>query len=104
LTIFSFIRTGRHKGGKEMLFMDVVTWKPENRDEVIRRATVWKCPDGLKERGYWVGLTGRHAFYLYETDDPKAVMEANSYWTDIVKIKSFQVMDINDAMELLQSK
>jgi hypothetical protein len=44
----------------------------------------WKCTEGL--------------------NDPKVVMEANSYWTDIVKIDSFQVMDIKDAMELMQRK
>ncbi len=59
---------------------------------------------GLNERGYWVDLTGKRVFFLYETDDPKVVMEANSYWTDIVKIDSFQVMDIKDAMELMQRK
>ncbi len=104
LTIFLLLELESKREVKEMLFMDVVTWEPEKRDEVIRRAAEWKCTEGLNERGYWVDLTGRRVFYLYETDDPKVVMEANSYWTDIVKIDSFQVMDIKDAMELMQRK
>lgn len=104
LTIFLLLELESKREVKEMLFMDVVTWEPEKRDEVIRRAAEWKCTEGLNEHGYWVDLTGRRVFYLYETDDPKVVMESNSYWTDIVKIDSFQVMDIKDAMELMQRK
>ena len=89
---------------KEMLFMEIVTWKPDKRDEVERRAAEWKCPEGITERGYWVDLTGRRVFYLYETDDPKAILEASHYWTDIVKIDTFQVMEAKEAMELMQNK
>lgn len=87
-----------------MLFMDVVTWKPENRDEVEKRALEWKCPEGITQRGYWVDLTGRRVFYLYEADDPECILESNHYWTDLVKIDTFQVMEINDIMESMQKK
>ncbi len=87
-----------------MLFMDIVTWEPEKRDEVERRAAEWKCPEGMTECGYWIDLSGNRVFYLYETDDPKVILEANHYWSDIVKIDSFQVMEAKDAMELMQNK
>ncbi len=87
-----------------MLFMEVVTWKPENREEVERRAAEWKCPEGMTERGYWIDLSGRRVFYLYEADDPKVIMEATHYWSDIVKINSFQVMEAKEAMELMQKR
>jgi hypothetical protein len=36
-----------------MLFMDIWTWEPERRDEVEKRAAVWKCPEGIRA----IGLT-----------------------------------------------
>ncbi len=87
-----------------MLFMDIWTWEPDKRDEIVRRASEFKVPEGIKEHGYWVDLTGRHVFYLYEVEDPKVLMEANYFWTDIAKVKSFPVMDIKGVMELMQKK
>lgn len=75
--------------------------KPDKRDEVERRAMEWRSPEGITERGYWVDLSGRRVFYLYETDDPKAILEANHYWSDIVKIYTFQLMDAKEAMECM---
>jgi len=82
--------------------MDIVTWEPDKRDEVEKRAADWECPEGMTERGYWLDVSGNRVLYLYETDDPKVILEANHYWTDIVKIDSFQVMDAKDVMELMQ--
>lgn len=87
-----------------MLFLDIWTWEPDKRDEIERRASEWKFPEGMKEIGYWVDLTGRHAFCVYDVEDPKVLLEANHYWTDIAKVESFPVMDIKDVMELMQSK
>ncbi len=33
-----FFELESSEGIKEMLFMDIVTWKPDNRDEVEKRA------------------------------------------------------------------
>ena len=87
-----------------MLFMDIWTWEPDKRDEIERRASEWKFPEGIKELGYWLDLTDRHAFCLYEVEDPKVLLGANHYWTDIAKVKSFPVMEMKDVMELMQMK
>jgi hypothetical protein len=87
-----------------MLFMDIWTWEPDKRDEMERRASEWEFPEGIKEHGYWLDLTGRHAFIVYEVEDPKVLLGANHCWTDIAKVKSFPVMDMKDVMELMQTK
>ena len=87
-----------------MLFMDIWTWEPDKRDEIERRASEWKFPEGIKEHGYWIDLTGRHVFCLYEVEDPKALLGANHYWTDIARVKSFPMMEMKDVMELMQTK
>jgi hypothetical protein len=69
-----------------------------------RRASEWEFPEGIKEHGYWFDLTGRHAFIIYEVEDPKVLLGANHCWTDIAKVKSFPVMDMKDVMELMQTE
>ncbi|MBC2702739.1 MAG: DUF3303 family protein [ANME-2 cluster archaeon] len=84
-----------------MLFMDIWTWEPEKRDEVERRADKWKCPEGIREHGYWIDLTGNRAFYLYEAEDPKVILAANEYWTDIAKCESVPVMEAEEVAKLM---
>lgn len=85
-----------------MLFMDIVTWEPEKRNEVIKRASEWKPPEEMKIIGEWVDLTGNRAFVLYEESDPEVILAANFGWSDICKIKQVPVMEMKDAMTLLQ--
>ncbi len=84
-----------------MLFMDVWTWEPENRDEVERRATEWKCPEGMTVLGEWVDLTGRRVFLLYEVENTGIMMAANHNWTDIAKVETTPVMTIEEVMKLM---
>ena len=84
-----------------MLFMDIWTWEPEKRDEVEKRAAEWKCPEGIREHGHWIDLTGNRAFYLYEVEDPKVLLAANDYLTDIAKCESVPVMDAEEVKKLL---
>ena len=83
-----------------MLFMDIWTWEPEKRDEVAKRAAEWKCPEGMTELGSWIDLTGNRAFYLYDVEDPKVLLAANDYWTDIAKCDSVPVMESEEALKL----
>ncbi|KCZ73584.1 Protein of unknown function (DUF3303) [Candidatus Methanoperedens nitroreducens] len=84
-----------------MLFMDIWTWEPDKRDEVIKRATGLKSPEGMKVLGEWLDLTGNRIFLLYEVDDPRVILEASYIWTDIAKVDSVPVMDAKIAMELM---
>jgi hypothetical protein len=72
-----------------MLFMDIWTWEPYKRNEIERRASEWTFPERLKEVGYWLDFTGRRVFCLYEVEDPKALLGANHYWTDVV-VRAFK--------------
>lgn len=81
--------------------MDTWTWKPENRDEVGKRGAEWECPEGIKEHGFWLDLTGNRAFFLYEVDDPKVILAANEYWTDVAEVNSVPVMEMEEVMKLM---
>jgi len=83
-----------------MLFMDIWTWEPEKRDEVGKRAAEMECPEGIRERGYWIDITGNRAFYLYEVEDPKVLLEANDYLNDIAKCESVPVMEYEEIHDL----
>ncbi|NYT09479.1 MAG: DUF3303 domain-containing protein [Methanosarcinales archaeon] len=84
-----------------MLFMDIWTWEPEKRDEVCKRFAEWRCPEGMKEHGYWIDLTGNRVFYLYEVEDSKVLLVANMYWTDIAKCESVPVMEAEEASRIM---
>lgn len=87
-----------------MLFMDMWTWEPEKRDEVERRAAEWKSPEGMKVINEWIDLTGGRVFLLYEVDDPGVLLAANANWTDIAKVETVPVMDVEEAMKLMKGR
>ena len=87
-----------------MLFMDTWTWKPGNIDEVEKRAAEWKCPEGIKEHGHWLDLTGNRTFFLYEVDDLKVILAANEIWTDIAEVDSVPVMEMEEVMKLISQE
>ena len=87
-----------------MLFMDMWTWEPEKRDEVERRAAEWKCPDGMKVINEWLDLTGGRVFLLYEVDDPGVLLAANANWTDIARVETVPVMEVEEAMKLMKGR
>jgi hypothetical protein len=84
-----------------MLFMDIVTWEPEKQKEVQKRASEWKIPEEMKINGYWIDITGHRAFVLSEVDDPKVILATSDYWTDIVKVVSVPVMEMEEVMKLM---
>lgn len=84
-----------------MLFMDIWTWEPEKRDEVAKRWAEWECPKGITVRGAWVDLTGNRYFFLYEVEDPRVLLAANTYWNDIARVDSVPVMDAEEVMKLM---
>ena len=87
-----------------MLFMDMWTWEPEKRDEVERRSAEWKSPEGMKVINEWLDLTGGRVFLLYEVDDPVVLLAANENWTDIAKVETVPVMDVEEAMKLMKGR
>ncbi|MFC1893120.1 DUF3303 domain-containing protein, partial [Chloroflexota bacterium] len=88
-----------------MLYMNILTWDPEKRDEVLKRAkqTGFKH-EGIKVIGTWSDIDGGRAFQLTETPtDPKIGLKANFAWNDIMKIETVAVMDAEEMVKLLAS-
>ena len=88
-----------------MLFMSIVTWEPEKRDEVIKRFKekgAMTLP-GRKVIGTWNAIGGNRVFRLVEIEDPKALVAAAVAWSDLVKIEEIPVIETEEMMKLLAS-
>jgi hypothetical protein len=86
-----------------MLFMNVYTFEPEKRDEVIKRRAEKgsMAPQGMKTISEWTNITGGRVFRLVELDDPRVMLASATSWDDIGKIESFPVMQTEEVMKLL---
>ena len=90
-----------------MLYMIILTWAPEKRDEVIKRTqTIGFEHEGEKVISTWVDMTGGRAFQLVDTPpglDPKIMVKNNLAWNDILNIESVAVMDAAEMIKLALS-
>jgi hypothetical protein len=90
-----------------MLYMVILTWDPDKRDEVIKRAQkIGLEHEGEKVIGTWVDIQGGRGFQLVETPpdvDPRIVVKNNFAWNDILKIESVAVMDAAEMIKLAAS-
>ena len=89
-----------------MLFMSVVSWEPDKRDEVVKRFAekgTMEIP-GRKVIGTWNVLGGNRVFRLVDIEDPKALVAADVAWSDLVKIEEIPVMETEELMKLISSK
>jgi hypothetical protein len=89
-----------------MLFMTIVTYEPEKRDEVIKRRIEAgaAAPKGIKRVGAWSAISGGRIFQLVELEDPKAGLEAVLAWSDLCKIEIIPVLDSEEAVKSVQGK
>jgi len=87
-----------------MLFMGILTWEPEKRDEVIKRRAEWEYPEGVKVIGEWSDLAGDRVFSLAEIDDPKAMLAAASAWSDIANLEIVPLMETDEVLKLLEAE
>jgi hypothetical protein len=87
-----------------MLYMTILTWDPEKRDEVIERVKkIGLEHEGMKVIGTWADVTTGRCFQLSDIPrdiDPILNLKSNFTWNDIMRIESIPVMD---AMELIQA-
>ena len=89
-----------------MLFMSIVSWEPEKRDEVVKRFAekgAMTLP-GRKVIGTWNAIGGNRVFRLVEIEDPKALVEASLAWSDLVKIEEIPVMETGELMKVMSGK
>jgi hypothetical protein len=88
-----------------MLFLSIVSWEPEKRDEVVKRfaekGTV--TIPSRKVIGTWNAIGGNKVFRLVEIEDPKALVAADIAWSDIVQIEEIPVMETKELMKLVSS-
>jgi hypothetical protein len=88
-----------------MLYMNILSWAPEKRDEVMKRAqTKGFGHEGIKVLGTWGDLQGSRCYQLTEEpDDPKLSLKANFEWNDLLTIKSVPVMEAEELLKILES-
>jgi hypothetical protein len=89
-----------------MLFMSIVTWEPEKRDEVVKRFAEKGAMtiSGRKVIGTWNAIGGNRVFRLVEIEDPKALVAADVAWSDLVKIEEIPVMETGELMKVISGK
>jgi len=88
-----------------MPYMNILTWDPDKRDEVIKRVqTKGLSHEGIKVLGTWADVNGGRCFQLTdEPADPKLGIKANFEWNDILRIETITVMEAEDLLKLLAS-
>ena len=84
-----------------MLIMDIITWEPARSEEVIKRRTAEKIPQGVKVIGEWVDIGGCRAYRLVEVADPKLLFAMTSYWIGLGKKELVPVMGTEEMMKLM---
>jgi hypothetical protein len=92
-----------------MLYLTITTWEPPQREAVIKRFATQgvKLPAGYKSLGMWGDVCGGRIFQLVDsgnTRDVKAAFITNHMWTDLCKIESISVMNIEEIMKILPTK
>ena len=73
-----------------MLFMNIYTWEPGQRDALIKRRMEKggnALSPGMKKLGEWFDIGGGRGFILLEGDDPKAAMTSTIVWSDLMKME-----------------
>ena len=89
-----------------MLFMSIVSWEPEKRDEVVKRFKekgAMTLP-GRKVIGTWNAIGGNRVFRLVEIEDPKALVTASFAWSDLVEIEEIPVIETQEMMKIISGK
>jgi len=70
-----------------MLFMNIYTWEPGQRDALIKRRMEKgiSLSEGVKKVSEWFDVSGGRGFMICESNDPKAIMTSVMGWSDLMK-------------------
>ncbi len=84
-----------------MLFMTIFTYKPEKRNEVIKRRLEKGplVPDGMKVIGEWSDIGGGRVFRLVQVESPAAAISATGAWSDLGQYEIVPVMESHEALK-----
>jgi len=86
-----------------MLFMGLMTWKPENRDK-IRKAFAEPEAHPGKEIGVWSDIGDCRGFLLVEEDDAKAMAKVTNLWSDVATLEMIPVIESKELMKAVSKK
>jgi hypothetical protein len=84
-----------------MLFMDVSTLDPSDKDKILEHFKKLHVPEGIDIINQWVDLSGNRIYILYEAESNEAYGAFNLPWSDICIIDSVPVMEASEFMKLL---
>jgi len=84
-----------------MLFLNIYTWKPEKRNEIIKRRMEKgiSLSDGVKKVGEWSDLGGCRGFLLVEATDAAACMASTIAWSDLMKM---EIVPVGETSQLFK--
>lgn len=87
-----------------MLFMTIYTYKPGQRNEVLkRRQEKWLgFIEGVKVIDEWIDLGGGRGFTLIESSDSKGAMASTMVWSDLMKMEVVPVIETAELLEGLK--
>ena len=76
-----------------MLFMNIFTYEPDKRDEVIKRRLEKgnMIPEDVKVLGQWTDLGGGRGFIVFESEKPH--LEWTLAWSDLMEIDLIPIVD-----------
>ncbi len=76
-----------------MLFMNIFTYEPDKRDQIIERRIEKgnMAPESVKIIGQWTALSGGRGFILFEADEP--TLEWTLAWSDLMKMEIIPRLD-----------
>ena len=91
-----------------MLHLCIITWDPDKRDEIFKRAQKrgFEHEGGMKVIGTWIDIDGWRAYQLTDVPDdidPKLRLKANFAWNDITRIETVRVMEAEEMVKALAS-
>lgn len=84
-----------------MLFLDISTWDPTDRDAILDHFKTLKVPDGVEIINQWIDLSGGRYFILYEAENSEAYAAFNLPWTDVCIVDSVPVMEASEFMQIM---
>ena len=82
-----------------MLFICIYTYKPEQRDVILkRRAEGLFTPEGAKRHGQWLSVSGGRVFTLVEAEDALVITKLVHAWSDLGEFDIYPVVDTEEAL------
>ena len=87
-----------------MLFMDIITWEPQDTDEVISRYSKWEYPEGIRVISEWDDLSTCRHIVIYDAESSEAYITCNFPWRDICYFDSFPIMESGECMKCLSDQ